>query len=546
MAGNTSPQQLTLGGHSRDSSGNSSASSPNTPTFSTRSHNRGPSSTSSLASTPDSPVNVAKPPLHDLVEDPAETEDHIHGTPSKQYEPFDLIGEWSDDPRGSMDSHGDLEDGPFSVLAGDSEGPLCICDTSFCEHRARSYSQPSVTSPMSEWSPGDDNFSDIDLSIRSTKRRRSGEISPSVEPLRRLSRPWASISRRKKDQLKGPTDSVRSAPTSRPTSIRHPNPAPFDHRSASSSTPPITPVASTSNLDHQSTPKGPPAPVQTQAPYQEDPIAHRGAAATPLLPPMMDTRNESREQIQSPLQSPTVAGAPTTFAADNTPAGTPNMLGVPTPPLSSKPSVASFTMANRASNIVPSSEIPSMTISEEMDPWAHKLGHANFDIKPAPYMPDVVDYKACNKLREDWQTARQEYMRQAARIAEHYGPTSHTYKLTEQKWSGIEKDWRDKHAQVNAIASPGPNDKEEDNTPGFQSRRIQPLAEPTPLTKIPTLNDPQRSGKFPVMEDKDIVGPMVQYAKFGAQRQPSKRTQFLRLFTDPASLLGRGSLGSRR
>lgn len=187
-----------------------------------------------------------------------------------------------------------------------------------------------------------------------------------------------------------------------------------------------------------------------------------------------------------------------------------------------------------------------MTISEESDPWALKLGHANFHISPEPYMPDVFDYRACNRLREDWQAARQEYMLQAARIGEHYGPTSHTYKLTEQKWTEIDGQWRAYHERVNAVARPGPDDKAGEDRPEMHSRRVQPLAETTPLSKIPTLNDPQRSGKFPAIEDKDIVGPMVQYAKFGAQRRPSKKTTFLKLFTDPASLLGRGSFNARR
>jgi len=70
--------------HSRSSSGASSVSSPITPTFSTsnRSHSRWPSSTSSLVSSvPDSPVNVNKSALHDLVEDPAERDDVLEDVP---------------------------------------------------------------------------------------------------------------------------------------------------------------------------------------------------------------------------------------------------------------------------------------------------------------------------------------------------------------------------------------------------------------------------------------------------------------------------------
>lgn len=61
--------------HSRSSSGASTSSSPITSTFSTRSHSRWPSSTSSLVSAPDSPLNVNKSALQDVVEDPAERDD---------------------------------------------------------------------------------------------------------------------------------------------------------------------------------------------------------------------------------------------------------------------------------------------------------------------------------------------------------------------------------------------------------------------------------------------------------------------------------------
>ncbi|KAK6430873.1 hypothetical protein LTR95_012972, partial [Oleoguttula sp. CCFEE 5521] len=80
--------------HSRDSSGASTASTPGTPTFSSRNHGHW-SSTSSLGTTPDSPVNLTKSPLHDLVEDPDERED----------EPIDE----------SVDDAYDIEDEPLCI-----------------------------------------------------------------------------------------------------------------------------------------------------------------------------------------------------------------------------------------------------------------------------------------------------------------------------------------------------------------------------------------------------------------------------------------------
>lgn len=92
--------------HSRESSGASSSSTPATPTFSNRSHNQWHSSTSSLGTTPDSPVNVAKSPLHDLVEDPEEREE------------------------GSFDIIRDAE-------ARQDEEPLCICKLHLCGCRGQ-------------------------------------------------------------------------------------------------------------------------------------------------------------------------------------------------------------------------------------------------------------------------------------------------------------------------------------------------------------------------------------------------------------------------
>jgi hypothetical protein len=63
--------------HSRDSSSASNSSSPMTPSFSSHSHGRWPSSSSSLATSPDSPINAPKAALEDLVEEAAEREDLV-------------------------------------------------------------------------------------------------------------------------------------------------------------------------------------------------------------------------------------------------------------------------------------------------------------------------------------------------------------------------------------------------------------------------------------------------------------------------------------
>lgn len=269
-----------------------------------------------------------------------------------------------------------------------------------------------------------------------------------------------------------------------------------------------------------------PLPIEIEAPLPEEDEAEREElASTPLLPPMMATYfNESNDTMQSPLQSPTVASTAASIA--NTPLGTPN--------LSARPSVSSLRNA-RSNPVQQSSEIPHLTIAEETDPWAIKLGHANFHITPEPYMPTFSDAQSCKRLAADWEAARVEYMRQAARVSEYYGVTSQTYKLTEQKWAEIDAVWRANHEAANAEA------QAKGESPIFQ-----PLEETQPVSKMPSLNDPKQPFKFPNVEEKDIVGPMVRYAKIHHERQPSSnKPSFLRLFTDPASLLGRPSLSLR-
>lgn len=201
--------------------------------------------------------------------------------------------------------------------------------------------------------------------------------------------------------------------------------------------------------------------------------------------------------------------------------------GMPSPPLSSHPSIASL-HGNRSGHALhPTSETPSVAIAEESDPWAEKLGHANFHIRPEPYCPEVFTIQTCNQLLNDWETARKDYMRQAKHIGENYGPTSQICKYTEEKWREIDARWRAHHerAMKGAAAS------------GEVELYQRTLAETPALSKMPSLNDPENPGKFPKIEDEDIVGPMVKFTT-GVQRFPSKRPAFLKLLTDPASLLG--------
>lgn len=273
-----------------------------------------------------------------------------------------------------------------------------------------------------------------------------------------------------------------------------------------------------------------PAPIDVPGNEVEDPVDYRELASTPLLPPMMESgHGKRRSQIQSPLQSPTIASDGTFAHALRS---TPNLPGIPTPPLSTKASIASFHRTGSDPTGL-GADIPPMPLSDDNDPWAARLGHANFHVTPEPYFPDYCDASSCHRLLADWEAARMDYMRQAAPISEHYGPTSRTFKLAERKWAEIDATWRANHEIARAQAG-GPE----------ESPVYKPLAETAPLPKMPTLNDPEQPSKFPKIDEADIVGPMVQYAR--VQRQPTRRPSFLRLFTDPSSLLGRSAFSVRR
>nr|POE85560.1 hypothetical protein CFP56_43877 [Quercus suber] len=535
MSGTSSPYTFAPA-HSRDSSGASMNSSPTTSTFSNRTHNRWPSSSSSLV--PDSPVNVAKSPLHDLLEEPAE-------------DPVDDQAEREDD----------LSDLPSSSAEETRERvnaePFCICDTTFCEHRQtpnarRSVGLPSPTIP-DEWVPGDDcnyTYSADVPGDRASKRRRSGEYA--LESLTsRLTRRLPSLSKRWKTQVPGvPTSNAgtQSAPASSASSVRR-----LSHgqsrisqteRSSAQNTPPFTPIDApnedTAFSRHRaaSKSKGRMASLEIFAPPLDQYIPDSDlpeAASTPLLPPMMaNHKSQSLEELQSPLQSPTVADSPSaeiTFSGGH---------GYATPPLSSHPSAASL-VTTRPNDIIskPNADVPHLDLSqpfmrslERDDPWGEQLGHANFHIYPEPRPIDGCDAQSLHRLRDDWESARMEYMRVAQRVSEHYGPTSQTLKLTEAKWRHIDAKWKQYHEEAHSRVEANGG-----------TALYQPLAETQRPSQMPELNDCHQ--KFPLMEGSAIVGPMVTYAKI--QRRPSRKATFLKLFTDPASLLnGRAQLGLRR
>jgi len=351
------------------------------------------------------------------------------------------------------------------------------------------------------------------------RRRDSGDsASPVANLASRLGNRFPSLSRRltdRKSAIATTPQGVRSAPISRAPSFRMPSltKSLVTHlESRIPVTPPQTPIEAVEQPFLFPFP-GPTSPIGIHR--MEDPIDRQALASTPLLPPMITERRDSdSEVVQSPLQSPTV----TEHASFAFPAVAPPLPSSPTPPLSSKPSVASLGMS-RSTQIAPMAEVLPMNITAADDKWAAKLGHANFNIQPEPYLPEVCNTRACRQLTDDWESARRQYLSHAAHTSEHYGPRSQTLKFTEMKWSEIDAQWKRNHETVISRA-----------TANGESPINQPLAESSALTKMPSIDGPESKGKFPALDSTEIVGPMVQYAKI--QQRPSKRSAFLKFFSD--------------
>ena len=250
---------------------------------------------------------------------------------------------------------------------------------------------------------------------------------------------------------------------------------------------------------------------------------------TPLLPPMMIqfASKHPDEAVQSPLQSPTIA-EPSSIV--HTPIDGPRCFGLPSPPLSTKPSISSF----HHRQLVPSSEIPQIDLADTRDTWADKLGHANFVIHPEAYLPTAFDYSACQQLRSDWERARLNFTKHLSRTAEHYSSTSKIYQLTEEKWAEINAQWKQNYELATSCF---PEFKIESSPLSKQML----VAEPVALIKIPSLNGPRSEGKFPKLSDEGIVGPMVrEKSQFKPPRRKRTFWKFLQGVLPNSVAFGRG------
>ncbi|KAJ5774571.1 hypothetical protein N7457_009467 [Penicillium paradoxum] len=250
-------------------------------------------------------------------------------------------------------------------------------------------------------------------------------------------------------------------------------------------------------------------------------------ATTPLLPPFMgdDSNSTTATRVQSPLQSPSVADASEQTTCNYNMISDPRFVGMlPSPPLSSKPSVASFNRPRASTVRTVSGDATPFVLSDPNDEWANKLGHANFNITPEPYVPVVCDIGNFQQVRADWNIARCNFARHLVRTGEHYGVTSNIYKLTIEKWESINREWAAQHETM--LSQLGALD-------GVALTLTQSNIHPCQQVRIPRLHD----DKFPELGDEEIVGPMSVAPSIGIAGpcRSEKKRSFFRFLQDLVS-----------
>ncbi|PGH27532.1 hypothetical protein AJ80_00773 [Polytolypa hystricis UAMH7299] len=430
----------------------SSPASPAVSLFSTRTHNRFPSSTSSLASSPglgsfSETFPTMKTPLTGVKEEPLERETSL--VQEDNY--FPHFNEFHADDSlyynapSSLESHGyDLSD-QVADIASSPKKPR----SDSAPLRGISRISTRFTSMSSKWKQkhASDTVLALERHDESLRSRANSATSTLVSPT------ISSLSRRQSNHSPSPARTV------------------FEERLSEAGIVPI-------DIEKVN---------QETSPEEPEPQAR-----TPLLPPLLVALQKGGEEIpvQSPLQSPSVADV-----TDSKPINIPPVVSLPSPPLSAKPSMASISWQG-AGAMCQTADIPPIIMPESHDEWSSKLGHANFTVQPEPYMPELCNVRTFEEYRTNWEHARFNYAKHLVRTGEHYGATSNIYKLTEEKWNSIDGEWRENHDSIR-------DNLEDDN--GNPISLDKSIVEPGDAVKIPGLHDKL---KFPDLGDEDIVGPM--------------------------------------
>ncbi|KAI4125381.1 MAG: hypothetical protein LQ338_004274 [Usnochroma carphineum] len=424
----------------------------------------------------------------------------------------------------ALEANPPLGDSPTNAL--DSKSPISEADI--------------IPSP-SHYDLTDDPHSEYGLGFTPNAKRRRADDFTLTGFTQRFGSRMPSLSRKWRQRKAGNISICTQAFPERPSRANSTRASSLANSVVEMDSPdyPLPPTPAMSVSGHRGS-DSPVTPMDMQRANSRDEEAENEIkATTPLLPPVMANLPSFAKETpyQSPLQSPTVADRESVFACQS-PADTPQLRSLPSPPLSTKPSVSSFHRQRTLSygNLTPTADIPPLPlISAPPDPWADSLGHANFTITPEPYLPAQFDVEACKQLRTHWETARRNFTRHLMRTDEHYGTTSRIHKLTEDKWAAIDAEWK-RNSEICLLRTA------ENGFEQALSQSQSSVAEPAPLVKLPSLNGPKSEGKFPKLGDHSIVGPMevvasqVQQLQQQPQRKSTKRSFFRFLqgvFTPP-------------
>ncbi|KAL6852551.1 hypothetical protein ACO1O0_007097 [Amphichorda felina] len=477
--------------------------SPVTPTFSTRGHFRGSSSSSSL--------DLAYMQFHDCPSSPTQ---QLSNKTSKRLLP-------------------DVEEEPFdreedmTVIPDYHDLYSCLCDEP-CEHRQDTEQRFSGDFiPDYDYDYDSGCLSDEDFSAARRSKKQDSSESSLMGLSARLGSRLNTMHRWKQSRatnlMSSPTTEVSfenvlsRGPSSRSSSMSSPSRHPdLLQELPILSTPSTSCYNSIASLDSLR---------EVHDGMDEDRRAtlarDRAKAITPLLPPLM-TELFPRPPISSPLQSPTIAPSSAVTEFQQTPAAPVNYSR---PSLSRRPSATSLRHVANAMEL----PLPLPAILQEHDEWSDRLGHANFTITPQPYELDQVDAETVTKFRHDWEAARVNYTKHLVRTGENYGQTSKIYDLTEKKWAETELRWktiyegaipsntngqgyiaaprnrsrgrgRDRAASASTFIMGRPVQDE-----FFAETQWQRIEDGLP-SAVPRMLDAE--GKFPARGDEDIVGPM--------------------------------------
>ena len=505
----TSSMDSPTTGHSHQWSQSSTASDIPSPTFSLRGHSRMQSSASSTPSSPtlrDSSENwgAGKRPLTEVKEEPQEKdEDYEMVGASTQCE--NIQGQSCESAKRG-DSHSRSH--PSSNIKAEEPCSPQISQPDW-------YLEDSDNMRYMEYDLCNQPFG-IEYAPHSTAKRQRADGSPLSGLASKVGSRMPSFSQKFRSRKASPIipPLSREASVSRANSTRAPSivSANFENSRSFSIQLPPTPTQSQNNESFDGT-NSASADFPNEREDERDDFRYPVKPATPLLPPVITdlARNHQEVEYQSPLDSPSIA-APSVI---HSPIPTPQIGGLPSPPLSTKPSIASFHRRQHAAPLVPSSEIPPMLISPPpADKWADALGHANFTIQPEPYTMTQVDLEACKNIRQDWDKARHNYAQHLVRVGETSGPTSKIYHLTEQKWAEVNATWKNNvDACVNQLNEQlnrqfRENSSEVSIAPIVRDPVGREFAKTPPMVKIPAIHSPWNEGKFPGVGDEGIVGPM--------------------------------------